>query len=54
MSAALQQSPQFQLKLSVVKGPHTGQVFQLQKEITRQFDGRADDATTPLSIAVFA
>lgn len=32
MSAALQQNSQFQLKLSVVKGPHAGQVFQLYKD----------------------
>lgn len=32
MSAALQQNPQFLLKLSVVAGPHAGQVFQLHKD----------------------
>lgn len=32
MSAAIQQNPQFHLKLSVVSGPHAGQVFQLMKE----------------------
>lgn len=32
MSAALQQNPQFQLKLSAVKGPHAGQVFHLNKD----------------------
>jgi pSer/pThr/pTyr-binding forkhead associated (FHA) protein len=32
MSAAAQQKPQVQLKLSVVKGPHAGQVFQINKE----------------------
>ncbi len=33
MSAALQQGPQFKLKLSVVKGPHAGQVFDLNKDM---------------------
>jgi len=32
MSAALQQNPHFQLKLSAVKGPHAGQVFHLNKD----------------------
>jgi len=32
MSAALQQNSQLQLKLSVVKGPHAGQVFHLHKD----------------------
>ncbi len=32
MSAALQQNSQLQFKLSVVKGPHAGQVFQLHKD----------------------
>jgi hypothetical protein len=32
MSAALQQKPQVQVKLSVVKGPHAGQSFSLSKE----------------------
>lgn len=32
MSAALQQSSQLKFKLSVVKGPHAGQVFQLHKD----------------------
>ncbi|MBC7741876.1 MAG: FHA domain-containing protein [Bdellovibrionaceae bacterium] len=31
MSAAVQQKPQLSVKLSVVKGPHAGQVFQLAK-----------------------
>ncbi len=31
MSAAVQQKPDIKIKLSVVKGPHTGQVFQLNK-----------------------
>ena len=33
MSAALQQKPEIKIKLSVVKGPHEGQVFQLNKEV---------------------
>lgn len=33
MAAALQQRPEIKIKLSVVKGPHEGQVFQLNKEI---------------------
>ncbi len=32
MSAAAQQKPQLLVKLSVVKGPHAGQIFQLDKE----------------------
>ncbi len=32
MSAAVQQKPQINVKLSVVKGPHAGQVFHLNKE----------------------
>lgn len=32
MSAALQQAPQLQVKLSVLKGPHVGQVFELNKD----------------------
>lgn len=31
MSAALQQKPEIKIKLTVVKGPHAGQVFQLSK-----------------------
>src|SRR3989344_128138 len=33
MSAAVQQRPEIKIKLSVVKGPHSGQVFQLNKSI---------------------
>ena len=33
MSAALQQKPEIKIKLSVVKGPHSGQVYQLNKPI---------------------
>lgn len=33
MSAALQQKPDIRIKLSVTKGPHQGQVFQLNKEV---------------------
>lgn len=33
MSAAAQQKPQLMVKLSVVKGPHAGQVFQLDKDL---------------------
>lgn len=31
MSAAVQQKPEIKIKLSVVKGPHSGQVYQLNK-----------------------
>ncbi|MEQ1723775.1 MAG: FHA domain-containing protein, partial [Pseudobdellovibrio sp.] len=31
MSAALQQKPEIKIKMTVVKGPHSGQVFQLSK-----------------------
>jgi hypothetical protein len=31
MSAALQQKPDVKIKMTVVKGPHSGQVFQLTK-----------------------
>lgn len=31
MSAALQQKPEIKIKMTVVKGPHSGQVFQLDK-----------------------
>lgn len=33
MSAAVQQRPEIKIKLSVVKGPHSGQVFQLNKPV---------------------
>lgn len=33
MAAALQQKPEIKIKLTVVKGPHEGQVFQLNKEV---------------------
>jgi pSer/pThr/pTyr-binding forkhead associated (FHA) protein len=33
MAAALQQKPEIKIKLTVVKGPHAGQVFQLNKEV---------------------
>ena len=33
MSAALQQKPEIKIKLTVVKGPHLGQVFQLNKDV---------------------
>lgn len=33
MGAAVQQKPEIKIKLSVVKGPHSGQVFQLNKEV---------------------
>lgn len=33
MSAAVQQKPEIKIKLSVVKGPHSGQVYQLNKPV---------------------
>ena len=33
MSAALQQKPEFKIKLTAVSGPHAGQVFQMSKEV---------------------
>lgn len=33
MSAAVQQKPEIKIKLSVIKGPHSGQVYQLNKPI---------------------
>lgn len=43
MSAAAQQKPEIKIKLSVVKGPHQGQVFQLNKSVVTIGRGPEND-----------